>query len=168
MKSVFLAAAALASVVAFSGQANASALEAQCDAQARHYAHANASPAAAAAGGAVAGGFLGGLASAIGGGDVATGVLAGAGIGAVGSTVINEAEWRRHYNYAYADCMNVSVVSSPAPAVCPALHPPSGVDRGRVVGSYDWKLACDNKYRSFEWDSWLFTKYNGCKAYCNL
>ena len=102
------------------------------------------------------------------GGDVGTGIGAGAVIGGVGAGVAESGRWRALYNDWYWRCMNQPTPSPAAAPVCPALIPPSGYDGGLLIGSDQWKFACDQKYRTFDWNTWLFNGYDGCKHYCNL
>ena len=39
---------------------------------------------------------------------------------------------------------------------------------GYQSGSQDWKVACAGKYRSFEWNTGLYTTYRGYKRRCRL
>ena len=39
---------------------------------------------------------------------------------------------------------------------------------GHQSGSEGWKVACDRKYRSFEWNTGLYTTYSGYKRRCRL
>ncbi|MHA1157594.1 MAG: hypothetical protein ACTSP2_02440 [Alphaproteobacteria bacterium] len=168
MKKLAIVAALFGGMTMLAGSAAAMS-PAQCEAEARQYADANANPGNAAVGGAVGGGILGAIASSIGGGDPGAGALAGAFVGGVGSVVVNDQRWRQFYDFAFAQCMQTSVAApSPGPAMCPALIPPSGYDEGYLIGSTNWKISCDNKYKTFDWDSWLFNGFDGCKHYCNL
>ena len=153
MKTSLIATGAFCLAALFGSSAYA-ADEAYCDDQAHTIADQQANPGQAAVAPGLIGALTGlGISSARGNPHPGLAALGGGALGAALGVAANRPRWQAAYDQAFAECMN----SEPVRVV--AVPP---------VGSGAWYRNCARKYRSFDQNSGLFTKYDGTQQACQL